>query len=614
MMCTNDSCNYEYDAMSNNIRIVPYYGTNIKAIHFSKNGSALSELTVLSLLVNLVNLAIIPLVMSSVSSVFTTLYKRILKIMNGLNKRSLITFAIIFCCLFIFSINDAMAIDSNYHVNILNEISETFKTKSALFTSKIQDYAITLFWLLAGISLAWTAIELALKHAEFGEIVGELAKYIIFTGLFSFVLTNGVTIAGYIYHTFAMLGGLAAGLPASPNTIPSLQPSEVIDLGLDFYDQVASTREWDMDTIAMDLISMTIATGFFVLTLIIATKVLIQLINLWCLMYAGAFFLGFGGSRWTQDIARNYFKSVLYASSQFFAMIFLVTIMKMIMKDLMADFNSGSMITIVVFLIIPIIFFMVMESVPGIVAGITTGSFNFSSGAAGSAMLGAAGGFIMGAASAGNMGVKAFTPEPSKGITDSANAGGGSLGQSNTSSDVSSSNSSDNQSSSNSSNNSNKESFIKRMGTSPVGKAIGKTASLGKSALKLSAMGIKATSATAGAAIGAAAHPIQTAKHGLNSGVSGLQKGYSSLKKGASDAKQKAKDFGNSTFKQPFQAGSNFANGNGSGSNGSKANTTSKNASNNDSSSKDSSAKDTSVNNANQGSATSSNSSRNSAS
>ncbi|MGS0066676.1 type IV secretion system protein, partial [Escherichia coli] len=31
----------------------------------------------------------------------------------------------------------------------------------------------------------------------------------------------------------------------------------------------------------------------------------------WILLYAGVFFLGFGGSRWTSDMAINYYKTVL---------------------------------------------------------------------------------------------------------------------------------------------------------------------------------------------------------------------------------------------------------------------------------------------------------------
>lgn len=505
------------------------------------------------------------IIFSRIETITSSLLKRIIKFMSS---HFILCLSLLLISIFFFSMDDAIAVDNNYHVNILNEISDTFRSKSSTFASKIQGYAITLFWLLAGISLAWTAIELALKHAEFGEIVGELAKYIIFTGLFSFLLTNGVTIAGYIYQTFAMLGGLAAGIPTSPGSIPTLEPSEVIDLGLEFYDKVSATREWDLDSIAMDLISMIIAVGFFVLTLIIATKVLVQLINLWCLMYAGAFFLGFGGSRWTQDIARNYFKSVLFASSQFFAMIFLVTIMKMVMQDLMADFDSGSMVTIIIFLIIPIIFFMIMESVPNIIGGITNGSFNFSSGAAGSAMLGAGVGAVLGAASVGNLAAKGFTPEPSKGVTDSANAVGGSTSeQTNLGNETSNSTNSSNQNNSNN----NKTSFAQKMGTTPIGKAVSKTAGLGKSALKLGAMGIKATSATVGATFGTAAHPIKTTAHGINAGKEGIEKGISGIKKGAVYAAQKTKEFGNSAIKQPFVSGSNFA----TGSNKTNANSTS---------------------------------------
>jgi type IV secretion system protein VirB6/type IV secretion system protein TrbL len=40
---------------------------------------------------------------------------------------------------------------------------------------------------------------------------------------------------------------------------------------------------------------------------------LLLLASGWVLAYGGVFFLGFGGSRWTSDLAINYYKTVLNA-------------------------------------------------------------------------------------------------------------------------------------------------------------------------------------------------------------------------------------------------------------------------------------------------------------
>lgn len=298
-------------------------------------------------------------------------------------------------------LNIALAADSasNFHVNILNEIGDTFRITASTWADKLKGYALSLFWMLASISLTWTAIELALKHAELGEIVGELAKYIIFTGLFVFLLESGPYIAGLIFETFSKLGGIGAGLPTAGSGLPSMSPSDIVDVGLDFYETTTTSLSWmGIGTAFCSLIQTAVAIVFFIFCLIIAIKVLVQIISLWCYMYAGAFLLGFGGSRWHRDIAINYFKGVLHASVKYFAMLFIIAIMRDLMINLLKDMSFEQPIAMLQALALPIIFYMIMETVPDMIAGIVSGKFDFSSGPAASAVAGAMAGGLAGTA------------------------------------------------------------------------------------------------------------------------------------------------------------------------------------------------------------------------
>lgn len=296
--------------------------------------------------------------------------------------------------------NISLAADpaNNFHVNILNEVSDSFKNQAAAWATKLEKYALTLFWMLASLSLTWTAIELTLKHAEFGEIIGELSKYIIFTGFFSFLLTQGPTIANAIFETFAQLGGIGAGLATGGSGLPTMKPSEIVDVGLDFYSTLWESLAWDWDTIAMDLVSTLIGVVFFLFCLIIALKVLIQLISLWCYMYAGAFLLGFGGGRWTRDMAIEYFRGVLAASVKYFAMLFIVAIMNSLMTTLLKTWDITEPVSTLQALALPIMFFMIMETVPDMIAGIVNAKLNLTTGPAASAVAGAMAGGVAGAA------------------------------------------------------------------------------------------------------------------------------------------------------------------------------------------------------------------------
>jgi len=60
------------------------------------------------------------------------------------------------------------------------------------------------------------------------------------------------------------------------------------------------------------------------MTIMIAINMLIVLVSAWVLAYAGIFFLGFGGSRWTHEIALNYYKSVLGLAAKMMTMLLII--------------------------------------------------------------------------------------------------------------------------------------------------------------------------------------------------------------------------------------------------------------------------------------------------
>lgn len=468
-------------------------------------------------------------------------------------KRSIIFFGILLItisAIFVIdsSMNIASAADtaSNFHVNILDEISDTFKNTASNWAEKLKDYALTLFWILATISLSWTAIELALKHAEFGEIIGELAKYIIFTGLFAFLLDKGPNIANSIFQTFAKLGGIGAGLTTGGSGLPSMTPSAIVDIGLNFYSTMWDSLEWDFDTIASDLIQTLLALVFFIFCLIIAIKVLVQLIALWCYMYAGAFLLGFGGGRWTRDIAINYFKGVLSASVKYFAMLFIVAIMNTLMATLLKDMSIKEPIATLQALVLPIMFFMIMETVPDMIAGIVSGKFDFTSGPAASAVAGAMAGGVTGAATSTVMaaqGTAAVAKGTSRTIDymskHSVSEGMKDLGNA-----------------------------ISQSSAGQAVKAGARNAGqIAQAAANITKGAVKGISAATGFGAMAATEPIQTAHAALQKGASGtkskLVAGYNVIKdsgvKALKNGMTQAKATVSENITQPFKAGVNAA-------------------------------------------------------
>ncbi len=75
----------------------------------------------------------------------------------------------------------------------------------------------------------------------------------------------------------------------------------------------------------------------------VAVNMLLILVSAWILMYAGIFFLGFGGSRWTSDMAINYYRTVLGVAVQLMAMVLLVGIGTDLLSGFYAKMNKGTL-------------------------------------------------------------------------------------------------------------------------------------------------------------------------------------------------------------------------------------------------------------------------------
>jgi type IV secretion system protein TrbL len=103
---------------------------------------------------------------------------------------------------------------------------------------------------------------------------------------------------------------------------------------------------------------------------------LLLLISGWVLMYAGIFFLGFGGARWTSDIAINYFKTVLGIGIQLFVMLLIVGIGSDLLSSFYAKMGKNVLNyeELAVMLIFTIAFFVLISRLPLLLAGIITGS------------------------------------------------------------------------------------------------------------------------------------------------------------------------------------------------------------------------------------------------
>ncbi|QIR98547.1 P-type conjugative transfer protein TrbL [Vibrio diabolicus] len=249
---------------------------------------------------------------------------------------------------------------------VLDEVAVRFMTASATWSTVITNHAVWLFWTLGTISLVWTGGTLLLKQADIREFFAEFMRFILTFGFFLWLLRNGPDFATSIIDSLRTIGAQAGGLPRD------LTPSEPISIAFDI---IVKAGEYYSITSPIDNLSLFFITlAILACMAVVAANVLLALVTAWILIYAGVFVLGFGGSRWTSDIAINYFKSVLGVALKLMTMTLLIGIAMSIMDGFYADLsNDAPMRELLVIFVVSLVLVMLIHSVPNVVASLVPG-------------------------------------------------------------------------------------------------------------------------------------------------------------------------------------------------------------------------------------------------
>lgn len=217
---------------------------------------------------------------------------------------------------------------------MLDQVVEKFAIKAAGWRGVVLNAAMWLFWTLGTISLVWTGGMMILRKADIGEFFAEFVRFILFFGFFLWLLRNGPEYASSIVQSLQRIGEQASG-------VSSITPSKIVDIGFMILKQAfKNISAWQpIDS----LVGLILSAGILLLLAAVAVNMLLILVSAWILMYAGIFFLGFGGSRWTSDMALNYYKTVLGIAVQLFAMVLLVGIGNDLLSTFYDTMNKGTL-------------------------------------------------------------------------------------------------------------------------------------------------------------------------------------------------------------------------------------------------------------------------------
>src|SRR5579863_8483142 len=197
-------------------------------------------------------------------------------------------------------------------VNGPSSILDEYKGLQNGWITKLLGAAQRLFFLLAGIEVAWSFTLLAIEKADFQALTAAIVRKIMWIGIFYAILLYGVTPGGggwipAIMDSFHILGQNASA-------VGPLGPSAIVGFGVNMsVDLLSSLKGADFLTgFSSSMALVFCAVLIFIAYLAIAIQFLVAMVESYLVIGAGVIFLGFGGSRWTAAYVERY---VAYAVS-----------------------------------------------------------------------------------------------------------------------------------------------------------------------------------------------------------------------------------------------------------------------------------------------------------
>ncbi|WP_241356184.1 P-type conjugative transfer protein TrbL [Pseudomonas aeruginosa] len=255
--------------------------------------------------------------------------------------------------------------------------------QSHQWSGKLYDYAIRLFWLLASIQFIWTFMPLVMKQADFGEIVGELLRFVLVVGFFLAVMKYSVEWSSAIVDSFRDAAASASGLGRA------LEPGDMLAVALDFGRTMV--KGISVFSPAKGLLIAVCAILVLACFAFIAAFMFVTLVESYVIINASVLFFGFGGSQWTRDFAIAPMRFTVAIGAKLFVLTLIVGLIVQSAKQWLAAYTNdeASLMTMVG---LALVCCYLTKTIPDLIGGMISGtSMGGGSAIGGMAAAGAAG-------------------------------------------------------------------------------------------------------------------------------------------------------------------------------------------------------------------------------
>ena len=277
----------------------------------------------------------------------------------------------------------ASAADANVIANIVQQ----YKTQSAKIIAVTTTHARKLFALCAMLEIAWLGVNAALGREDMGEIIKKFCITLVVCGFFLAVINNYYEWSQEVVNgLYRKIAGEAVGVHDSSDF--------AFKKGLELCnDMLISIKKMSfMDQAGLILLWSFTLLIVIVVFCLISARVIIYKCEAFIAMAASCILLGFGGSSVMRDFAMNTLRYILAVGMKLFTMqLIIVTGYSFITSLVMQEADVALALTI---LGCVIVLFALLNTLPGTVAGLVSGS------SGGSGTIGGMGRTALGAAAA----------------------------------------------------------------------------------------------------------------------------------------------------------------------------------------------------------------------
>ncbi|CAJ5541849.1 putative plasmid conjugal transfer protein [Burkholderia pseudomallei] len=257
----------------------------------------------------------------------------------------------------------ATAFAAPMDVNVVDSVMGKYQSAASSWGSIMVSYGSWLFWGLALVSMVWTYGMMAMRRSDIQEFFAESIRFFGALGFFWWILYNGPAIGDAIVKSMWMIGAKAIGQATD------FTPGGIVQIGYDIFAKALDQSSvWSPTDSVVGLLMALVV--MLVLT-IVGVNLLLVFVSAWIVIYGGVFFLGFGGSRWTSDIAISFYKHVLAIGAELMVMLLLIGIGKTFINEYYSSMAAGiDLKEMAVMLIAAFVLMYLTNKIPPRIAGI----------------------------------------------------------------------------------------------------------------------------------------------------------------------------------------------------------------------------------------------------